>query len=747
MSRNRSWLLPPALLAAACGLAPTDSESQTAALPVGPEVVLQTPPATTVSSVTVSPDGTLVATAGGEGGVRLYNARSGAMVRALGDVGDRSVVFTPDGKYIAAAGFHMDKLVGVYEVRTGKRVKSLAGHTEWEADATAISPDGKLLASSGTDRQILVWELETGKLRHRFQNQPHRMPALAFSPDSATLASGGGERSIRLWDMTSGDQRGTIGSHDDWIAALAFSPDGRTIASGSCDWTYHRGRNVAEFAGTDPGCVSEWKLWDAGSRELKRSARESGRLLSLTFAPNGKSLACAIGRNVKHYDLRSDAPGQVISTYDFDATSVAFTPDGAALISGSHDQTVRRTALAAKKQEWEAPGSWEQVNSISLSPDGKLLVAGSSDRRFAVRTLRAGSKGLKPGVARLWDARTGKLLRRLDEAKEDAGGHVMAVRFSPDGRRIAVGGSSVAGAGTVRVCDAATGAYVWSIVDHGAEVQALAFSPDGSVLASAGAEGAVRVREPQTGKVIQTLEGHEGGATSLAFSAEGRTLVCGEGKGGTRVWDVQSGRLLNTCKSPASSASTVTTDRLFTTVALGADGLFAACPATVGNTYGEPTRFWDIRTGKLRKEIGDSNGRPIALSPDGAILATGGKTVRLWDVKTGKRLRELFGHMKKTQALEFSADGRHLFSGSSWGSVVNAWEVATGKHLVTLFAWPRGKEGKDDWLAYHPEGFFNGSPGAERLVAWRVGSDLKSPAQMGRKLHRPERIAAALAPR
>src|SRR5437879_2004569 len=109
-------------LSFALGLVVLGGGSLGAAPPPDPryKLVLQAPPAASVSSVAVSPDGSLVGSAG-EGGVRLYDAKTGALVRAIGEAGDRSVVFSPEGRALAAGGFHMDKLVGIYDVRTGRR--------------------------------------------------------------------------------------------------------------------------------------------------------------------------------------------------------------------------------------------------------------------------------------------------------------------------------------------------------------------------------------------------------------------------------------------------------------------------------------------------------------------------------------------------------------------------------------------------------------------------------------------------
>lgn len=740
-----------ALLSLVVGVAclPSSARPVPAAPPPDPKykLVLQTPPTTAVDSVAVSPDGLLVATAGGEGGVRLYDARTGALLRAIGESGDRCVTFSPDGRTLTAAGFHMDKLVGLWDVQTGKRVRTFAGQSEWEADATAISPDGKLLASTGTDKQVLVWETATGKLRLALKDQPARVTALAFSPDGSTIA-GGGDKAVRLWDVATGRVRRSLEGQGDWVCAVAFSPDGRTIASGSCDWGFHRGHDWPRPAGRGPE-QCEWRLWDVGSGKVLRSVAQPGRLQSLAFSPDGKSLACGVGNDVRLYDVAADGPGRVITSHDGYVTSVAFTPDGAAVVSGSHDQTVKYTRPATGKVEWQAAGDFEQVNAVALSDDGSLLVTGGSDWRFARGRLPAGTKYLGPGAVRLWDARTGRLLRRLGDPAEQ----VMAAAVSPDGRRVAAGGGVDGGKGAVHVWDAATGAPVWSVGGAAREVLAVAFAADGSLVAAAGADGLVQIRDAGTGVAVRTLDGQKGGATAVAFSPAGDVLYCGQAHGGSLAWDVRTGRLLRTCGAADPRAESFTIDRLMNSIALSRDGgTLAACASSTNSEFVDPVKTWDPRTGELKRDFAAENvhGRPTALSPDGSVIATGGKSVKLWDARTGKQLRELYGRLKRTQAITFSADGRLVVAGGSYGTT-NVWEAATGRHLVTLMAFPAARTGPadvatvdDGWLAYHPDGFYDGSAGVERFLAWRVGDDLQTPDALAPQLHHPERVAAAL---
>jgi WD40 repeat protein len=423
---------------------------------------------------------------------------------------------------------------------------------------------------------------------------------------------------------------------------------------------------------------------------------------------------------------------------------VAFTPDGAALLSASHDQTVKRTNVETGKLEWQTPGYFEQVNSVALSPDGTQLVTGSGDHRFARGRIMAEAANGEAGAVRLWDLPSGRMLRRLGGSSEQ----IMAVAISTDGGLIAAGGAATDGRGVARVWDAPTGALRWSMNDHAKEVLAVAFSQDGKSIATASADGIFEVRDSRSGQTIRKFAERKGGTTAVAFSPDGKILYCGEAAGSARAWEIATGRLVHTCQTAGSKAEFFTVDRQMNSIGLTRDGAtLATCGSSVNNEYVDSVKLWDTRTGQLKRDFAAEkiHGRPMAFSADGSILATGGKSVRLWDVATGKLLREFTGHLKRTQSIVFSSDGRFVIAGGSYGTT-NIWEVATGRHLVTLFAFNKTDSGKpdDDWFAYAPEGYYVGSPNAERYLAWRRGDELLTPTTLAARFHQPDRIEAAL---
>ena len=316
------------------------------------------------------------------------------------------------------------------------------------------------------------------------------------------------------------------------------------MASAGTDWEFHRGRDILRFTERDPVRRNEWKLWETSTGTLKRTVTEPERISSLAFAPDGKSLVCASGRDVRLYDMLSETPGRTVTSHDGAVTSLAFTADGKAVVSGSHDRTVRHVALPAGKEEWRSLGYSEQVNSVAISSDGRFIASGSGDVRFAEHKLKAGARGLGPGAVRVWDARTGRLLRRLGDSAQQ----VMAVAFSPDGRQVAAAGAGAGGSGVVRLWNAETGSPIWSVDDHAEEALAIVFAPEGSSLATAGADGPIKLRDPRTGSVLRTLERRKDGVTSLAFSGDGAILCGGRTDEAADLWGTRTGHPLRTIR-------------------------------------------------------------------------------------------------------------------------------------------------------------------------------------------------------
>ncbi|MEO5329570.1 MAG: WD40 repeat domain-containing protein [Magnetococcus sp. THC-1_WYH] len=326
--------------------------------------------------------------------------------------------------------------------------------------------------------------------------------------------------------------------------------------------------------------------------------------------------------------------------------SIAFSPDGKTIVSGSWDKTIRLWERASGKSIAILERHSGPVLSVAFSPDGKTIASGSGDKTI-----------------RLWERASGKLIATLE-------GHsnwVNSVAFSPDGKTIASGSEDK----TIRLWNRASGKSIATLEGHSNTVNSVTFSPDGNAIASGSDDKTIRLWERASGKSIATLEGHSNTVNSVAFSPDGKTIASGSDDKTIRLWKLASGKSIATLEGHNS---------LVFCVAFSPDG------KTIASGSGDRTiRLWEGTSGKLIVTLGgDNNVNSVAFSPDGNTIASGSddKTIRLWNRASGKLIATLEGHDYNVSSVAFSPDGNTIASGS--GDTIRLWERASGKLTATL---------------------------------------------------------------
>ncbi|MEG4188954.1 WD40 repeat domain-containing protein, partial [Microcoleus sp. Pol17_C1] len=405
----------------------------------------------------------------------------GALQQAVSEVRERnrlethsdgvtSVSFSPDGKTLASAS--IDKTIKLWDVTTGKQIRTLQGHSDvvW---SVSFSPDGKTLASASDDKTIKLWDVTTGKQIRTLQGHSYRVTSVSFSPDGKTLASGSIDKTIKLWDVTTGKQIRTLQGHSDVVWSVSFSPDGKTLASASEDKTI--------------------KLWDVTTgKQIRTLQGHSYRVWSVSFSPDGKTLASASGDNtIKLWDVTI---GEEIRTWQSSSVmSVSFSPDGKTLASASEDKTIKLWEVTTGEEIRTLQGHSSLVRSVSFSPDGQTLASASDDKTI-----------------KLWDVTTGKQIPTL----QGQSSWLWSVSFSPDGKTLA----SASQDKTIKLWDVTTGEEIRTLQGHSDVVWSVSFSPDGKTLASASIDKTIKLWDVTTGKQIRTLQGHSDVVWSVSFS-------------------------------------------------------------------------------------------------------------------------------------------------------------------------------------------------------------------------------------
>jgi WD40 repeat protein/tetratricopeptide (TPR) repeat protein len=289
--------------------------------------------------------------------------------------------------------------VALWDLQTEEEVQRL----ERGLDVRSVTyrPDGQQLAAGLTDRNILLWDLRTGREGGTLRGHEAEVWAATYSPNGQQLASGSADGVIILWDPATGERERILGKHEDAVQALAYSPDGLQLASASSDDT-----------------IVVWDL-ETGAK-VETLEEHTGDVLSIAYSLDGQHLASGSGD--QSIILWDSVTGQVVRTlrgHKEPVTSVVYSPDGNQLASGSFDDTIILWSTETGERIQTLRGHTDNVLSVAFSPDGKWLASGSTD-----------------GTAALWNLSTPEVFRILR-------GHnalVRSVVFSPDGNLLASGG-------------------------------------------------------------------------------------------------------------------------------------------------------------------------------------------------------------------------------------------------------------------------------------------------------------------
>ncbi len=458
--------------------------------------------------VAFTPDGRKIAVSDMSDTVRLYDTANGKELRALRRKGDRvvHVRFSPDGRLLVMIPYNDDEQPGacsVWDVAARKELRRLKSPANLVL-VTEFSPDGKYLAMGCQHRELVLWDMASGKEVRRFPTSGF-FASLAFSPDGKSLAAASGEGVIRLWDVASG--RVLPGSADpavNGVHNLRFSADGRRLlgtAKMPIAWGPRTGREVRRFPDVPH---NSW----------------------FNFASPDESLvATGDGGDVRLSDARTGQEVRRLKGHEKWLWYVTFLPGGRLASSGT-DGTIRIWDVASGRQLHKLTGGGDRTMRLAGSPDGRYLASVADTR---------GPSGQYEVI--LWDLAAGREVKRLPVGREN---QAYNVAFAPDGRRLAAagGGSVRAGPGEVRVWDVPSGREWRLLTGHKEQVYQLAFSPDGRSLATGSFDGSLYLWELASGRRRHAFVGHETSVYSVAFSPDGKLLASASAEAPVYTWDV-----------------------------------------------------------------------------------------------------------------------------------------------------------------------------------------------------------------
>ncbi|MCC5662649.1 ribosome assembly protein 4 [Nostoc sp. CHAB 5784] len=595
-----------------------------------------------VNSIVYSPNGHQLASASDDKTIKIWDVSSGKLLKSLTGHSNEvwSIVYSLNGQQLASAS--RDKTIKIWDISSGQLLKTLTGHSN-AVNSVTYSPNGQQLASASRDKTIKIWDVSSGKLFKSLSGHSKEVNSVAYSRDGHQLASASEDKTIKIWDVSSGKLLKSLIDHNDAIVSVAYSRDGHQLASASADKTI--------------------KIWDVTSGQLLKSLIDpSSGVFSVAYSSDEQQLASASDDNtIKIWDVSSKKLLKTLTGHSARVYSVAYSRDGQQLASASWDKTIKIWDVSSGKPPKSLTGHSKEVNSIAYSPNGQQLASASDDKTI-----------------KIWDVSSGQLFKTFTGHSD----RIISVAYSPNEQQLA----SASRDKTIKIWDISSGQLLKSLTGHSDTVISVAYSPNGQRLASASADNTIKIWDVSSGQLLKTLTGHSHWVISVAYSPNGQQLASASADNTIKIWDVSSGQILKSLNGHSNWAISV---------AYSPNGQQLAS-ASADKTI----KIWDVSNGQLLKTFtGHSDAvRSVAYSRDGQQLASASrdKTIKIWDVNSGQLLKTLTGHTDRVNSIAYSRDGQQLASASDDNTII-LWDLDFDNLLLS------GCNLLNNYLIAHPE--------------------------------------------
>ncbi|NJL88599.1 MAG: hypothetical protein HC916_01475 [Coleofasciculaceae cyanobacterium SM2_1_6] len=621
-----------------------------------------------ISHVAFSPDGQAIASASRDKTIKLWSPAGENLATLTGHTdGVTGLSFSADGQLLVSASWDGTVRIWRRTPQSSQSSQPSQPSQSWELVRTipvadsriysvSLSADGQMIALGLQDESIQVWTI-AGQLRQRWQGQSGGITGVSFSPDGQTIATSGEAGLIKLWSPT-GELRQTLTGHQGKVNSVNFSPDNSLIVSTGDDRTV--------------------RLWNRQGQLTQTLTGHQGWVMYAAFSADSQLLVSGGDDESLRVWRRDGSLVESFQAHSDQVNAVMFNPLGNQVISGSNDKTLKLWSLDASGDLIRAHR--ESISDVKFSPNGQLAASASHDKTIKLWRLVSPNppnssvvNGAIDSSSRSTHSFTKGRAHRLPVqfpplVLEGHSDRVMSIAFTPDGSLLA----STSRDGTLRLWDLA--GKQLALAQEKDWLLRVTASPDSQLLATAGRDHTVKLWD-RRGKLVRGLTGHSDRVNAVIFSPDGQLIASASDDQTVKLW-TREGQLLTTLRGHQGWVLDLAFSR---------DGLYLA---TAG--YDNRVNIWS-RRGKLIKTLkgsSDSVARVSFLSDNQTIATTSwNNQVQLWRLDD-TLIKTLSGHGDRITSIDWRADGQAIVTASVDGTMI-LWDLKLENLLQNSCNWLR----------------------------------------------------------